>query len=138
MDVLNAYIFVAAAIIAVIPVLFIVKVNVNKLIADPEQINSVQKHFFIGVALSKIIPVILLIFGIVKLTPVTDYSELYIPWFIILATVLFGLYFISSQKKLAVGDQEKMAINTLVTIARPLIFSIPLMAAIFLFMMTVK
>lgn len=135
---LNIYIFVAAAVVAVIPVLVIVKKNVNKLIANPEEFNTVQKQFFIGVALSKIVPVILLVYGIIKITPVEDYSDLYLPWAIILLTILFGLYFITSQKKLATSRDEKMAVNTLITIARPLVFSIPLMAAIFLFMMTLQ
>lgn len=137
-DLLNTYIFVAAAILAVIPVLILVKVNVNKLIADPEQFNHVQKRFFIGVALSKVIPAILLIVGIVNLTPVNDFSDLYLPWAIIAITVLYGLYFITSQKNSNVGEQEQIVINTLITIARPLLFSIPLMAAIFLFLMTVE
>lgn len=138
MGLLNAYIFVAAALFSVIPVLVVVKVNVTKLIADPDQTHTIQKHFFIGIGLSKIVPVILLIFGIVKLTPVDDLSVLYIPWAIILISVLFGLYFISSQKKLAHGEREQIAVNTLVTMARPLLFSIPLMSVIFLVMMTLQ
>ena len=133
---MNAYIFVAAAVFAVIPLLVILKVNINKLINDPEQIVKIQQHFFIGVALSKIVPVILLIFGIIKLTNGVDIRELYIPWLIILIVLGYALFFITSQKKLDVEDKTKIAINTLVTIARPLIFSIPLMAAFFLFMMT--
>src|SRR5699024_2000139 len=89
---LNAYIFVAAAILAVILVLILVKVNVNKLIDDPEQFNYVQKRFFIGMALSKVIPAILLVVGIVNLTPVNDYSDLYLPWGIIVITVLYGIH----------------------------------------------
>jgi len=135
---LNAYIFVAAAILAVIPVLILVKVNVNKLIDDPEQFNYVQKRFFIGMALSKVIPAILLVVGIVNLTPVNDYSDLYLPWGIIVITVLYGIHFITAQKNINVGKQERLAINTLVSIARPMVLSIPLMAAIFLFMMTIE
>ena len=135
---MNAYIFVAAAILAVIPVLILVKVNVNKLIDDPEQFNYVQKRFFIGMALSKVIPAILLVVGIVNLTPVNDYSDLYLPWGIIVITVLYGIHFITAQKNVNVDKQERLAINTLVTIARPMVLSIPLMSAIFLFMMTIE
>ena len=64
---MNAYIFVAAAVFAVIPFSIIFKVQVNKLIENPAQINQIFKQFFIGVALSKIVPVILLVFGIIMI-----------------------------------------------------------------------
>lgn len=133
---MNAYLFVTAAIIAVVSVLVILKVNIRKLIDNPKQFPVVQKHFFIGVGVSKIIPVVLLILGIVKLSPVEDISDLYIPWLLIIITVGLGLSYISSQKNLDVDEDRKIAIHTLTTIARPLLFSLPLTAALFLFLMT--
>lgn len=136
MNKLNAYIFVAAALTSVIPLLFIINISVKKLIADPKQTLDVQKQFFISVALSKITPVVLLIIGIVKLTYVENISVLYIPWLIIVIAVGFGLFFIAKQKQLPVSEDEKYAVNTLLLIARPLLFSIPIMAAAFIFLMT--
>lgn len=133
---MNAYLFVTAAIIAVVSVLVILKLNIRKLIDNPKQFPAVQKHFFIGVGVSKVIPVVLLILGIVKLSPVEDISDLYIPWLLIIITVGLGLSYISSQKNLDVDEDRKIAINTLTTIARPLLFSLPLTAALFLFLMT--
>ncbi len=133
---MNAYIFVAAAVFAVIPFSIIFKVHINKLIESPEQINTIFKHFFIGVALSKIIPVILLIFGIIKLTDGVEISTLYIPWLIIIIVSIAGYSIVSAQKNLDLDEQTKVAVNTLTTIARPLLFSIPIMSAIFIFLMS--
>lgn len=131
-----AYIFVAAALASVIPLLFIIHISVKKLIANPRQALQVQKQFFIAVGLSKITPVVLLIIGIIKLTHVEDLSSLYLPWLIIIAAVLFGLYYIKQQKELPDTEDATYAVNTLLTVAKPLIFSIPIMSAIFIFLMT--
>lgn len=133
---MNAYIFVAAAVLAVVPLIIILKRTIKKLIENPDNINQIFKQFFIGVALSKIVPVILLLFGIIKITKGLDISALYIPWAIILLVLAYAVSFISAQKNLDVPESTQVQINTLTTIARPLLFSIPLMAAAFLFMMT--
>lgn len=133
---MNAYIFVAAAIFAVIPFAIVFKVHINQLIEKPKQINTIFRNFFIGVALTKIVPVILLVYGIIKLTDGVEISTLYIPWLIIILTTLAGYSIISAQKNLDVDEQTKVAINTLTTIARPLLFSIPIMSACFIFLMT--
>src|SRR5690625_570258 len=109
---MNVYIFVAAAVFSVIPLLVIFKVNINQLIKDPKQFHEVQKKFLVGVALSKIVPVILLVFGIVKMTPV-DFDKLLIPLLIIMIVVMFGFIFISSQKMSNGNKDVKFAVNTL-------------------------
>lgn len=133
---MNAYIFVAAAVLAVIPFAIIFKIHINQLIENPEQINTIFKRFFIGVALSKIVPVILIVFGIIKLTDGVEISTLYIPWLIIAIVSIAGYSIVSAQKNLNVNEQTQVAINTLTTIARPLLFSIPIMSAIFIFLMS--
>lgn len=133
---MNAYIFVAAAIVAVISFSIIFKFYIDKLVKKPEDINEIFRHFFIGVALSKIIPVILLIFGIIKLTDGVEISTLYIPWLIIIIVSVGGYSVVSAQKNLNVDKQTQVAIDTLTTIARPLLFSIPIMSAVFIFLMT--
>lgn len=133
---MNAYIFVAAAVLAVAPLVIILKMTIKKLIENPENINAIFKRFFIGVALSKIVPVILLVFGIIKMTKGMDISSLYIPWAIIFIVLAYSVSFISSQKNLDVPEGTQIQVDTLTSIARPLLFSIPLMSAAFLFMMT--
>lgn len=133
---LTIYVFVVAALISVIPILVIFKVSLEQLKEDPQQMPRVQKRFFIGAALSKILPAILLILGIIKMPSGIGMSHLYIPWIIIVAVVIYGFYFVSTQKKLNVERDAQIAINTLVTITRPHLFTIPIMAIVFLFLMT--
>lgn len=134
---LNVYIFVAAALLAVVPVVIIFNGCVNRLKEDPQTMKNVQKRFFIGAALSKIVPAILLMYGIIKMTPVDSISKLFIPWAIIGATVIGSLLFIGSQKDPEGNEDVKYTVNTLVTITRPHIFTVPLMAAVFMFLMTI-
>lgn len=133
---MNAYIFVAAAVFAVVPLVIILKMTINKLIKNPKDINAIFRRFFIGVALSKIVPIILLIFGMIKMTKGMDISNLYIPWAIIFIVLAYSVSFISGQKNLDVPKGTQVQVDTLTSIAKPLLFSIPLMAAVFLFMMT--
>lgn len=134
---LNVYIFVAAALLSVIPVVVVFKNCVNRLKKDPQSMKKVQRQFFIGAALSKIVPAILLMYGIIKMTPVDSVSKLFIPWAIILATVIGSLVFIGSQKDPEGNEEVKYNVNTLVTITRPHLFTIPLMAAVFMFLMMI-
>ncbi len=134
---MNVYIFVAAALLAVLPVIFIFKNCVDSLKKDPQSMKHVQRRFFIGAALSKIVPAILLMYGIIKMTPVDSISKLFIPWAIIGASVIGSLAFIGSQKDPEGNDDVKTTVNTLVTITRPHIFTVPLMAAVFMFLMTI-
>lgn len=136
LDIVNIYLFVVAALVSVVPILIIFKMNIKKLKVDPQQFPQVQKHFFIGAAISKILPIILIIFGILKMPSGIDMNLLYVPWVIIVAVVIYGFYYISSQKKLGAERDVQIAINTLVTITRPHLFTIPIMAIVFLFLMT--
>lgn len=134
---MNVYIFVAAALLSVIPVVVVFKNCVNRLKEDPTTMKKVQRQFFVGAALSKIVPAILLMYGIIKITPVDSISKLFIPWAIIVATVIGSLVYIGSQKDPEGNDEVKYTVNTLVTFTRPHIFTIPLMAAVFMFLMTI-
>lgn len=136
MNILSIYLFVSAAFLSVIPIVFLVRYYRRKLEEHPQQLVDVQKKFFIFVGLSKIIPVILIIIGMAMQEKVIDPSDLYLPWLLIGILVAYGLYDLSNQKKQYDDQQVQVAIHTLVTIARPLIFSIPIMSAIFLYMMT--
>lgn len=132
---MNAYIFVAAVLASVIPFVVIINMSVKKMIENPNDSLKIQKQFFLAVAASKITPVFLLIVGIVKITYIEDISVLYVPWLIIIVTVVFGIFFITKLKQLPENDDAKLAVNTLVSIARPLLFSIPFMAIAFTLLM---
>lgn len=133
---MNAYIFVVAAILAVVPVVIVFKIGVNKLLDNPGEMKKVQRNFFIGAAMSKIVPAILLMYGIIKMTPIASIQTLFLPWGIIGVVVIGGLMFIESQKNSDANEEAQKNVNMLVTITRPHLFTVPLMAAVFLFLMT--
>ncbi|UJL45949.1 hypothetical protein KFZ58_16510 [Virgibacillus sp. NKC19-16] len=130
-----AYIFVAAAVLAVIPILVLFKVNMEKLKEDPGQRNKVQSHFMIGVAVSEVIPLILLVFGFMGTNQVDSMSELYIPGLIILLLMGFAAFFIFLQRKVDVNPETKDTINSFAAISAALVNAIPIVALVALFMM---
>lgn len=134
---MNVYIFVVAALLAVLPVVVVFKKCVDKLKKDPHSMKKVQKQFFIGAAMSKIVPAILLMYGIIKMTPVDSISTLFIPWAIIGGTVIGSLIYIGSQKDPEGNKDVKYTVNTLVTITRPHLFTVPLMAVVFMALMLI-
>ncbi|HLS20030.1 MAG TPA: hypothetical protein VK056_00010 [Bacillota bacterium] len=136
LETVNIYLFVSAALLAVISVVVIFKVLSNRLKDNPETYNQVQKNLFIGVAMSKIVPVIILIFAILRMPSGVAIDRLLIPWALIILVVVVSFIYISGQKKLNLNPHAQRAVNTLVTITRPHLFSIPVMAIVFLFLMT--
>lgn len=130
-----AYIFVVAAVLAVIPILFLFKKNVERLKEDPTQVNKVQTNFMIGVAVSEVIPLLLMVYGFIALSPVEDVSELYIPGFIILLFMGMAVFFINSQRRVDVEDHAKNTVNSFATISIALVNAIPIMALVGIFMM---
>ncbi|MBP1971515.1 F0F1-type ATP synthase membrane subunit c/vacuolar-type H+-ATPase subunit K [Virgibacillus natechei] len=130
-----AYIFVVAAVLAVIPILFLFKKNLEKLKEDPTQVNKVQINFMIGVAVSEIIPILLMVYGFIELSPVEEVSELYIPGFIILLFMGMAVFFINSQRRVDVEDHARNTVNSFATISIALVNAIPIMALVGIFMM---
>lgn len=124
-----------AALLSVISLVIVLKVNLTKVIDDPKRIYDVQKSFLIGVALSKIIPVVLIIIGIMQMKP-AELADLIVPILVIVVTLLLALIYMSYQQKIKAKEEVTIAVHTLVKVARPLLFSIPLMAIIFLWLMT--
>src|SRR5690625_3495479 len=136
LEIVNIYLFVGSAIFAIIPVVIIFKILAKRLIERPGQYNQVQKNLFIGIAMSKIVPVIVLIFAILRMPSGIDFNMLIIPYIIIIASVIVCFLFISSHKRLQTEPEAKRAVNTLIMVTRPHLFSIPLMAIVFLYLMT--
>src|SRR5690625_4645007 len=132
----NIYLFVAAALLAVIPIIIIFQKSMQRLKEHPKDYPQVQRRFFIGSAISKILPVIIIIFGILRMPSGIEISRLYIPWLIIGVAVVYGFFYISSKKKLQANQEVKRAVNTLIMITRPHLFTVPIMVMIFLFLMT--
>jgi len=131
---MSIYFFTGAAIFSIVPLLFLFKIHAERVQENPDNFNEIQKRFFISVSISKVIPALLLIMGITIMEKV-PVDKLIIPWLIILFALVYGIYYIVSFKRLPITGDPKLAVNTLVNLALPFIFSIPLMAALFLFLL---
>src|SRR5699024_11764677 len=81
--------------------------------------------------LSKIVPLILIIFGIIKMS-YKELNQLYIPGILILIAMVIGLILIEKIKKDNKNDSKKVYINYLITFTRPLMLTLPLMSLAFL------
>ncbi|HLS35890.1 MAG TPA: hypothetical protein VK061_06605 [Bacillota bacterium] len=128
------YLFTGAAVLSIIPLIFIFKINAEKLAEEPDNFNEIQKRFFISVLVSKVIPALLIIMGITQMKDV-PVDQLIIPWLIILFSLVYGIYYIVSFKRRPFEGKPKIAVDTFVNLAIPFIFSIPLMSAVFMFLM---
>src|SRR5690625_1543711 len=105
------YIFVAASIISVLLVVILFKITIKKIKEDPKAAGHAQTRFFIGVAISEIIPIILIAYGMMNIEQVTDITELYVPGLIIILTVAIALFFVILQKAVS-GDRKSTRLNS--------------------------
>lgn len=132
---MSPYIFVAAVLLAIIPILVIFKISIEKIKENPEQHTKAQIHFFIGAALSEVIPIILIIYGFVNLTAVNDIQELYMPGIIIFLTIGIACFFILLQKTVDVEDHVKDIVNQFVILSIGITNAIPIIAIVSLISM---
>ncbi|WP_232225532.1 hypothetical protein [Oceanobacillus manasiensis] len=130
-----AYYFVAAAVLAVIPILTLYKVLVGKLKENPSSQQSIQQKFIIGVALCEIIPLLLIVYGYINLAPVNTINELYIPGFIVLFLMAYAIFFIFLQRNVDVTPEAKPVVQSFTLISLALALGIPIIALVSLFMM---
>jgi len=132
---LNIFIFVAAAVFNSLPILVIYKVHINKIMKDPRSYSAIQRSFFIGAAMSKIIPIILLIFGIIKMSSVESANEIIVPVAVVIAFIIIPVIYILKQRSGDYPADVKQGVRTLSTITLPHVFSVPIMALVFIFLM---
>ena len=132
---MGAYLFVAAAVLAVLGILFVFKRNVDILKKDPDLITKVNNKLFIGVAISEAIPIVLIIIGFVTMETVSNISELMVPGVIIIMTMVFAIIFILLQTRIDVDEKSKSTVNSFGMITIALANAIPLISVAGLFMM---
>lgn len=135
---LVAYIFVFAAIVSILLVIYVLNVNIKKVHKNPEHFSEIQKQFMLGVAISKVPPSLIIVFGIVRMPSEVSIGSLIIPWIIIVIAVIYGLRHIGKKKKEPIKREAVPGRDILITNARPLLVTIPLMASAFIFLMTFK
>ena len=131
----SAYLFASAAILACISILLIFKINIEKIKENPEEIAKVQTKFFIGVAVAETIPIILIILGMMDLSPASSMEELYIPGLIVILALIFAPFFIFLQKSVGVPEEAKQTVNSFSMIGIGMANAIPLVSLVCLIMM---
>lgn len=129
------YIFVAAAVLAVIPILILYKIHSSKLKEDPSLRDKVQTKFMIGIAISEAIPMILIVYGFINLEPVQTISALFIPFLIVLFLMAYTVFFILVNKRIDVTPESEETVNAFAMVSLPLSMSMPLIALVSLFLM---
>lgn len=134
---MNSYIFVAAAIVSIFSVYYVLNRLLGEIKEQKIPFEKTQKKFLLGILLSKIIPLIFLLYGIIKMTH-KDINELYLPWGVIGITAIIGLGLLEKVKKENKNEVTEVYINYLITFTRPLMLTLPIMSIAFLYMMTFK
>ncbi|WP_339226557.1 hypothetical protein NSQ77_13500 [Oceanobacillus sp. FSL K6-2867] len=129
---MSPYLFSAAAVIAVIGILACFKINLDKIKENPEQVAKAQTNFFMGVAISESLPLIMIIFALIHAVPL-PIENLYIPAFIIIILMAFAMFFIFLQRKVDVEEDRKQAVNQFSMIALALANAVPIIALVLMF-----
>lgn len=127
---MSPYVFVAAVLLAIIPILIIFKVSVERIKEDPAQRGKAQVHFLIGAALSEVIPIILIVYGLTNIAPVETIQELYTPGIIIILTIVIAAFFIFLQRTFDVEESHKEAVNTFAMTSMAITNAVPIVAII--------
>ncbi|MFD1851637.1 hypothetical protein [Oceanobacillus bengalensis] len=129
------YIFVLAAAIAVFGITTVFRVNINKIKENPELLQKAQTNLFIGAALSESIPILLIVYGFIKMEQVSSIEELFIPAIIILFLMAYAVITVLLQSKIDVDEDKKGLIRSFSFIGIALINAIPIISLVALFMM---
>lgn len=142
-----AWLFVLAAIIAVFGILAAFKnlmAYVQQKIEANEEISlqSLQKkqgQFFVKVALSESIPLILIVFGFILMDSSKD-QNIFIPLLLVLAVLIFALFQVINIRRNTLGFGEastelKNIVNTLCFLGGALVSAIPIISIVALVIM---
>ena len=133
-----AYFFMIASIMAVISILIVFKIFIDKIKITPEKRGILQSKFFIGVAIAEAIPIILIVFGFMASQPVTSMNELLVPGIVIILSMAFAPFFIFLQSKVDVTEESRAAVSSFAAIGSMLTVSIPIISLVALFMLMPK
>lgn len=130
---MSPYIFTIAAALAVIGIISVFKINVNKIKENPEQLEKAQTSLFIGTAVSESFPLIMIVFALINATQV-PIDELYIPALLIIFMMVFATFFIFLQGKVDVEEDQKAVVTRFSMITIALVNAIPIVALVLMFM----
>lgn len=130
---MGLYIYVIASAIAVFGIIFVFKINVDKMKENSEYAPKAMNQFFIGAAISETLPIILLILGIINQEPVQSIEDIYFPGILIIMLMAFAVFFILLQRAVGSYEDSKAAVNNLSIIAIGMVNAIPIASFVFLF-----
>ncbi|AXI10593.1 hypothetical protein CV093_18790 [Oceanobacillus sp. 143] len=130
---MGIYLFVVAAILAAISISVLFKINIGKIKEQPEQTSKIQTNFFIGVAISEAIPIVLLIFGLINTETVSSNQQLFVPAIIIILTIIYASFFLFLQSKVDVVEENKASVTSFTAIGMAMVNAIPIIALVLLF-----
>lgn len=125
-----ALFFALASVIGTVSIAIVFKIALEQLKNAPGERERAQTYFFIRVAIAEVIPIILLILGFSYLDTVSDMSELVIPGFFIILSLMIGPFFIFLQSKVDVPEKSKPAVNTFTFIGLSIITGIPIVSLV--------
>jgi hypothetical protein len=145
-----AWFFVFATVIAVFGILFAFKNMMAHVQLEIEKgqeikIESMQQEqtrFFIKVALAEAIPILLIVYGFMKIGELTDQTyNISLPLLIIIGAYLFALVHIFLTKRDALGydnapTESKNVVNVLTMLGIALVSAIPIISVVAIFTMT--
>ncbi|MCT1905343.1 hypothetical protein [Oceanobacillus sojae] len=129
------YIFVLAAVIAVLGIIRVFRSTVDNMLTEPEKVQQYMSGFFTKVALVEFLPIILVILGFVFLQgEQLEMADVYVPIAIIVILIIFNMFYVFSQRSPAgnVEQDMKQRIQTLIFLTIALANSIPFIAIIFI------
>lgn len=124
--------YVVAALMAVLGVLFFYKMNVEKIKENPEDAGKIHTSFFLGVAASEVIPIGFLILAFITTEPVHSVPDVILPGVLVALIMIFSIFFIFMTRSVGVPEESKHAVNHFSLIALAMAKAVPLMSIIFL------
>lgn len=124
------YVFLAATVISIVPILIIFKSSLEKIKLDPENRPQITVQFLIGVALSELIPIGLLIYGFTQASPVADMQELMLPGLIIILVTGVANFFIFLQKKVDMEEEVTPAVQLFSLISSSVVNAVPIVSIV--------
>src|SRR5699024_63553 len=124
-----------ATALAVLPIAFIFKISLERLIEDPSSIAKIQTKFFLWIAIVEVLPILFVIFGFINAEPVQTMNDLMVPGIIVLMLAAFGIICTLVQRLARVPEDVKGPANPFVAIRIALVDSIPIISIIALLTM---
>ncbi|WP_080872472.1 hypothetical protein [Oceanobacillus timonensis] len=129
------YLYVLAAVIAVLGIIATFRSTLDNMLADPDQFSVYLNRFFIKVSMVEMLPIAMVILGYV-FSPAEQLkiSDAFIPIIIVALFMIIDIFYIFSQRSPAgeVGKELKQRIQSFILIAIALANAIPVIAIVFI------